>query len=76
MVSEAPNKLETTVGQLNLMESKAGATEGGWGDLVIPYVVVEVAKENSKFREKHKNTFSGTSNSCISSIKCTSFCHQ
>ena len=29
MVSEAPNKLEKTAGELNLMESVAGVTEGG-----------------------------------------------
>ena len=56
MVSEAPNKLETTAGELNIMELEAGATEGGWGDLVVPYAVAEVAKENSKFGDKYKTT--------------------
>ena len=56
MVSEAPNKLETTAGELNLIELEAGATEGGWGDLVIPYAMAEVTKENSKFRDKYKTT--------------------
>ena len=41
------------------MESESGSTttvkasaEGGAGDLVIAYAVVEVVKDNSKFREK------------------------
>ena len=42
MVSEDPNKLDTTVLELILMELESGAKEGGWGDLVIPYAVAEV----------------------------------
>ena len=56
MVSEAPNKSETTAEEVNLMDSEAGATEGGWGELVIPYVVAEATKVNSKFRDKYKTT--------------------
>ena len=39
VVSEAPNKLEITLVELNLMESEAGAMEGGCGELVTPYAV-------------------------------------
>ena len=56
MVSEAPNKLDTTEVELNLTESEAGATEWGWGDFVIQYAVAEVAKEKSNFRDKYKTT--------------------
>ena len=49
------------MGELNLMESEAGATMrakvspeggGGGGDLVITYSVAEGAKENSKKSER------------------------
>ena len=56
MVSQVTNKLEKTAGELNLMDSEAGATGGGWGGLVIPYAVAEVVKENSKFGDKYKTT--------------------
>ena len=61
MLAETCNNLDTAVGELNLMESEAGATmaekvltEGGCGggDLVITYAVAEVEKENSRMSEK------------------------
>ena len=62
ILEETCKNLDTAVGELNLIESEAGATmatkgltEGGggeWGDLVIKFAVAEVAKGNSKNSEK------------------------
>ena len=61
ILAETHKNLDTDVGELNLMESEAGATmaekvltEGGCGggDLVITYAVAEVEKENSRMSEK------------------------
>ena len=64
ILAETSKSLDTAVGELNLMESEAGATmaekvstEGGCGggDPVITYAVAEVAKTNSKMSEKKYN---------------------
>ena len=44
MVAEAPKKLETEAGELNLMERRHGKKEGGVSDLVIAYAVAEGTK--------------------------------
>ena len=53
MLEETRKHLDTAVGELNLMESEAGATMaakvsteggGGGGDLIIKYAMAEVAK--------------------------------